>query len=307
MHKEAMFTRLLHLIFLLVSLSHEACALPKSINNEKKKSYIDTLHEALTSGETFFIKVHAAEALITNNQTKGIESLFTELLKQAPSNKIGAARVLAKLYKKNPQQYQVNVAMLIDEMLYADSLRQKLTALESLAKVHYKTRLPHILLYADTGRNGFKGMARWVLSNSGRSSDEVKLAELLTSTELLDYRYASYALRFKNKVSSKTYKLLELLDHKIGNGDPAKVYVASTLFVHAQKDNLQQAKKKLLAYEKGTVGEQYEVAEALAIKGDASDIQLLQQLLKNSNRDVRVAAANALLRIGSRINKIKEG
>jgi HEAT repeat protein len=59
----------------------------------------------------------------------------------------------------------------------------------------------------------------------------------------------------------------------------------------------QNAKAELLPYLDGAVGERYEVAEALALRGTKTDIPALKKLLADKNTDLKVAAAKALLRI----------
>ncbi len=78
------------------------------------------------------------------------------------------------------------------------------------------------------------------------------------------------------------------------------MYVLSSLFVHSAPEKRDSLKTALLKYVRGEKAERYEVAQALAIRGDASDTQVLEQLLDDPEMDVRVSAANALLRIERR-------
>lgn len=264
---------------------------------------IALLKEAMLSGETFIIKVHAAEALINNHHTEGIDSLFSLLIQEAPANLYGASRVLARVHKNDPGKYNIFVNKLVDAFLHADSLRGGLIALESLAKLGYSQPLNEIIQLSKSGENGLKGMARWVLANSGKAADEVRLAEPLTSSVGLDYRYAAYSLRFFKKIQTSSYKLLETCNKRIADTDPAKVYVLSSLFVHANAATSEQAKSQLFAFINGAVAERYEVAEALALKGTKADINVLHKLLEDENMDVQVAAANAVLKIKNHTHK----
>ncbi|MEJ7767249.1 MAG: hypothetical protein WKF89_05525 [Chitinophagaceae bacterium] len=260
--------------------------------------YLTLLREAMQSGETFIIKVHAAEALINNNYTEGIDSVFSLLIQESPSNLFGASRVLARVNKNDPGKYENFVNKLLAAFLHADSVRGQLIALESLAKLGYCKPLDEInRLSNQHGENGLKGMARWILSNSDKAADEARLAELLTSDVALDYRYAAYALRFFKKIRSSSYNLLEACNKRVVNDDAAKVYILSTLFVHAGEAKSVEAKANLLTYLDGAVNERYEVAEALSLKGSHADIGVLQKLFSDENMDVRVAAANALLKM----------
>ena len=140
-----------------------------------------------------------------------------------------------------------------------------------------------------------------MLANTGSPEDEAWLAELLDSETPKDYFYASYALRFMNEVTPQTYELIESCATRLPQDAPHRVYVMSNRFVHAPPEQKAEAKAALLRYVNGEKNERYEMCEALAIKGDNADIPLLEQLLNNDpETDVRVSAANALLRIERR-------
>ncbi|WP_342645600.1 HEAT repeat domain-containing protein [Mucilaginibacter sp. CSA2-8R] len=255
------------------------------------------LKQAVINGETFFIKVHAAENLIRHQQTGGLESEFLKLKTASPDNVIGSTRVLARLSKLKPAQYQQYISQLLQQFEHGPSAKIQLTALESLGKLGYYQPLAMIKSYADTGTNGFKGMARWILANSGKIHDEDRLSELLLSDQEIDYRYAAYALRFKTKINALTINRLKTCLQNLNPNDAARVYVASCLFVHNREADKEQGKPILLSYLKGEVGQRYELAEALGLGGNQQDLPLLMQLMADENTDVRVAASNAILNI----------
>lgn len=258
---------------------------------------IAVLKQASQNGETFFIKVHAAENLIRHGQTEGLETEFLRLKEVSPNNLIGANRVLARLNKHQPKRYKQYIDALLSHFKNGADRKTQLTALESLGKLGYKNSLPLIKAAADTGTNGFKGMARWILSNSGLDADENRLSELLLSEEEVDYRYAAYALRFKPKTNNLTVIRLTQCLQTLKSDDPARVYVASSLFVHIKSAGKERVKTVLLTYLTGEVGQRYEVAEALGLGGSQTDLPVLQKLLNDVNTDVQVAAANAVIRI----------
>lgn len=265
--------------------------------NPTTKECITILTDAMKQGETIFIKVHAAEALIFNNYYKGVDACFKKLVKE-PGNQIVATRVLARTNKKDAKKYNSYINTLLFQLEHADSVRGKLIALESLCKLGFYDPLPVIKNYADTGSGGFKSMARWVLANSGKAEDEARLATMLTSAEPSDYRTAAYALRFFKDIRSETMPLLIDCANRVEKDHPARVYVISSLFVHAPAARVRQdAKTKLLTYLTGAAGEKYEVAEALAAAGTQDDIPTVKKLLSDENTDVRVAAAKAMLSI----------
>ena len=275
-----------------------------AFNTQKKdcKEYINVLKNAMQSGETIFIKVHAAEALIFNNYYTGINTCFNKLIKEE-HNLIVASRVLARVHKNDKVKYQSYINTLLYQLGHADSLRGKLIVLESLAKLGFQQPLPEIVQYADTGTNGFKAMACWVLANSGKPADEDRLAHLLTSSDPSEFRGAAYALRFRNKISNRILKLLTTCSEKVQKDNPARVYVISSLYVHAATAKAQQeAKDALLTYMNGTVDERYEVAEAFSMKGALKDIPTLNKLIADENMDVRVAATKALWSIKRKLD-----
>ncbi len=267
------------------------------INKNICQKSLAVLKNAVQNGETFFIKVHAAENLITQNQTEGLKTQFLQLQKASPDYLIGSARVLARLNKHQPKKYQQYLEELLQQFKAGSTDKIKLTALESLGKLGYKEDLPAIKVYADTSSNGFKGMARWILSNSGKEADENQLSELLLSPDPLDFRYAAYALRFKPNANKQTTERLTICFQHLKADDVARVYVASSLFVHSLGEVKKQVKPIILHYLSGDVGQRYEAAEALSLAGDQTDLPALQNMLTDKNTDVQVAVANAILKI----------
>jgi hypothetical protein len=264
------------------------------------KECLTILKDALQNGETIFIKVHAAEAMMFNDYYTGISTAFNKLVKDQP-NLIVASRVLARVYKNDKAKYQLHLNTLLYQLSNADSTRGKLIALESLAKIGFSKPLPEVKSYADTGTNGFKAMARWVLSNSNKPADEDNLAKLLTSNDPTEYRGAAYALRFKKKIKPETLQLLTACAKRVEETHAARVYVLSSWYVHAATAKAsQEAKEKLLTYMNGAVNERYEVAESFSMRGTVKDIPILNKLMSDENMDVRVAAAKALWSIKAR-------
>lgn len=267
------------------------------ISPEKKAYCLNLLAETVKTSDRFFVRVHAAEALIAHQHPEGLESLFTELQRASPDNFIGATRVLAKVNKANPVNYQAAVQQILDVFLHSEASRPRLVALESLGKLGYSEPLPQIQQQAQEGTEGKKPMARWVLANSGKADDEARLAELLNSDDPLTYQYAAYALRFRPTVQPDTYALLEACAARVLPDAPQRIYVLSALFVHTPVEKHDKIRDQLTHYQLGNVAERYELAEALGVRGTAADVPILEKLLADSDLDVRVAAANAMLRI----------
>ncbi len=271
--------------------------------NERRERCLEILHEAVVSDDNFWMNVHAAEALIYNVYPDGVEAYFISLEDDPRSNMIGISRVLARLNKKDAVKYQKYIHQIRDLFLNSDSLNQRIGALESLGKLGYSEPLPEILRLAKEGESGLKTFSLWILANSGDVHDEDRLAELLNSEEPGEYGYAAYALRFLENISSDNYARLEACANRLAKDAPSRVYVLSALFVHSPQERKNITKAELLAYIHGDKSERYEVGQALAISGTASDIQILEQLLNDPDMDVQVSAANALLRIERRTNR----
>jgi len=271
--------------------------------DERRERCLEILHEAMVSDEYFWMNVHAAEALIYNVYTEGVEEYFISLENDPRSNIIGISRVMARLNKKDAVKYQKYLHQIRDIFLNSDSVKQRVTALESLGKLGYSEPLPEILRLAEEGERGIKTFACWILANSGDAKDEIRLAELLNSEEPREYYYAAYALRFMEDVSSDTYARLEACASRLAKDAPYRAYVLSALFVHSPPESKNNTKDELLAYIHGEKSERYEVAQALAISGTASDNQILEQILNDPDMDVQVSAANALLRIERRTHR----
>lgn len=291
-------TFLIYLFLITIVLSTMAQTQP--IASATKTDCLDLLTDAVQTSDRFFVRVHAAEALIAHQHSEWLEPLFTELRRASPDNFIGATRVLAKANKANPAKYEAAVQQILDVFLHSDVSRPRLVALESLGKLGYNEPLPQIQQQAQEGTDGKKPMARWILANSGRAEDEARLAELLISDDPLTYQYVAYALRFRPTIRPASYALLEACAARISLTAPQRVYVLSALFVHTPPEKRETIYAQLIPYQHGQPGERYELAEALGLRGTQADKPTLETLLADSDQDVRVAAANALLQLATR-------
>jgi len=269
-------------------------------SDELRQRCVQILHEALSYDGNFWINVHAAEALIWNVYPEGVEERFRELEKSPEANIVGLSRVMARLKRKNAVEYQKHVRLIRDEAVNQSS-PNRTGALETLGKLKYHERHQEIVRLAGEGTGFEKPMARWVLANSGNVDDEAYLAELLTSDTQEEYFGAAYALRFFDDIRPETYTLLGECASRIPPDAQYRVYILSALYVHAPAEREPGIKRELLAYASGEKNERYEVGEALAIRGEPSDIHLLEKLLDDTDIDVRASAANALLKIERRL------
>ena len=264
---------------------------------------IAVLQQALVAGDYSWMNVHAAEALIADGRAEGVEERLQALEKNPTSNIIGICRVRARLHAHSPATRQIYMNRIRDEFLKSDSLRQRITALESLGKLGYAQPLAEIRMLAENGDGALKVFSRWVLTNSGDVKEQVRLAWLLKSTEPTDYFYAAYALHFFDNLTPESYALLDSCAARLAPDAPHRVYVLSALYVHTPPPKRDSVKAALLTYINGEKAERYEVGQALAIRGEALDIPVLEQLLNDQEMDVQVSAANAILQIERRTGK----
>ncbi len=269
------------------------------VKAEQRERCVQILRTALKGDAGFWMSVHAAENLLFNVYTEGVEDHFRKLDSSDRRSIIGISRVLARANKKYAIEFEKHVNRIRDEFLDEDS-PNRAGALESLGKLKYKEHLPEIVHVAKEGGSDIRGMARWVLANSGNAEDEAYLAELLSSEEPLDYFYAAYALRFFDKIRPRTAELLEACYLRLAPDAPHRAYVVSSWYIHASTEKKESVNKELLVYALGEKRERYEMCEALSITGNNSDIPLLEKLLDDPEMDVRVSAANAILRIERR-------
>ena len=254
------------------------------------------LKEVVESDEKFWVRVHAAEALSSNNFTVDAKQLFRNELNKNGAEKIGALRVMVRACREDSTKIDSIAKEILYQFRNAESEHTKLVALETLGKLGIHLPDEQISALAQTGEGGIKGMARWVLANSGNTQDINALADLLFSTDSLQFRYAAYSLRFIGNVSPEVYRKMEEKYNSFNKDHPFRVYLVSALYVHAPEEDVQLFKEKLLDHLDGDVYERYEVYEALAKRGTEEDMAIIREGFKNeTNTDVRVAASNAYL------------
>lgn len=249
-----------------------------------------------------FVRVHAAEALIGHGQREGLKKQFTkELALAEPVPAIGMRRVLARLAVKPAERKK-----LIQEIrqIFLDSTGSlQVNAVETLAKLNYvpSNEDQELKRVAAKEKEAGAAYARWCVANSGKDEDINSLADLLKTPNPDVKAGAAYALRHQKQLPSQALAELQSAVKKEPADSPAKVYLASAWFVHAPHDQRTQALDQLLPFLGYKTKEQpYEVAAALAQVGDYSDQTRLISLLDHPELDVRVSAANALLRISRR-------
>lgn len=143
--------------------------------------------------------------------------------------------------------------------------------------------------------------AAWTLLNSAHPKAESRLAELLASPNV-DVRLGSaYALRQVKSISPETRTELSAALRREPATSKARIFLVAAAAVHATADERTSLKADLSqCIAKNNGDERIEACRALAQIGDNSDLPMLVKLLDHSNADVRISAADAILRIDRR-------
>ncbi|MDP6506083.1 MAG: hypothetical protein QF886_20840, partial [Planctomycetota bacterium] len=173
----------------------------------------------------------------------------------------------------------------------------RLHATETLAKLA-DTERSAPLAEAAQSQNSMGAYARWALLRSGGNQDERKLAELLTAEDPGARASTAYSLRNQENVLPETLKHLKRVASSEDNDSPAKVYLLSAVFTHSTGKDRSNARQKLIDFaQNGSRGQKYELCTALGISGETGEDKILRQFFSEDDPDVKVAAADALLRL----------
>ena len=280
-------------------LSLPAVADENAVGETLRNRCVTTLTGAMRSDEGFWVKVHAAEALLGNVYNDGVAEYFGEIANDPQSNPVGIHRVLARANRKDAVVFREHIDSVLNIFLDTSS-PYRVHALETLGKLGWSEPHPAIVTAALRGEGGLREMAQWVLANGGGADEEAALAAFLDPAKPDSYFRAAYALRFFDSVRPETLADLESCAEALPHDAPRRVYVVSACWIHTSAEREEHWKDELLSYADGEKHERYEVAEALAIRGGTDDIPRLERMLDDPETDVRVAAANAVLRIERR-------
>ncbi|MCM4173524.1 hypothetical protein DHD32_18770 [Arenibacter sp. TNZ] len=265
-------------------------------SQSEKVDYSGFLKNVVESDEKFWVRVHAAEALISNNFEVNVKQLFKNELNGDGVEKIGALRLMARTFMNNGIEID-SIAMKIRYQLeIAKNEHTKSVAIETLGKLGFYLPDERISALARNGEGVLKGMAQWVLANSGKVQDINKLSDLLITTDSLKFLSAAYSLRFIENVSPETYSKMKEKYNSLDKDYYYRVYLVSALYVHAPIEELSILKNELYAYLNGETYERYEVYQALAVRGSEEDIAKIQVgFSEEKDTDVKVSASDAYL------------
>jgi solute:Na+ symporter, SSS family len=260
---------------------------------------VAVLREALDN-ETEWVRVHAAEALLRNGLSKGVEEIFLPEVENSPArHRIGVWRVLAQA-QKDPGKREAYVQRIRDAFLDLDG-PDRVHAAETLGKLGDAKRSTQLLNAATEADKPMAAYARLILANTGAVEDAEYLAALLGSYDDNVRQSTAYALRFAPKLGEQT--LLQVRDAALVEPEdsPVRLNLLIAWLAHADEAEQGRVKELLMPYaESEKKAERYQFGEAMALGGDEGDVPLLLQLLNDEDTDVRISAANALLGVERR-------
>lgn len=265
----------------------------------------DVLDRALKEGQKW-VKVHAAESLVACGEAEKVIPVFkqeAETFGNEPEYRIGTWRVLSQACAspgEKDQYIQKILAALRDP-----NSRDLIHAAESLGKLNY------IIAASDRPRVeqlskslGGKGLpfTRWLLALSGNPNDMRHLAELLDHPDAEIRGNTAFALRYlRDKLPPDVVDKIQRTADKEPPSD-FRMHLFGTAYVTAKDAKLvAKYRDQLIPYlAANTTPQRFAAATAFSIRGDRDDLPRLTTLLDDSELDIQVAAANAILEIQKR-------
>jgi SSS family solute:Na+ symporter len=144
----------------------------------------------------------------------------------------------------------------------------------------------------------------WLLANSGDETDVRALAALLEDSNETVQSLSAYGLRHlavKRKLPASVLATLKQVAQRSGDGLPP-VYVESAAFVTARDAATRKQLGELLVTRLASSepGAKYEILSGFAVAGGPNELPTAISMLDDADPDVRIAAANAVLRIDRR-------
>lgn len=254
------------------------------------------LKEIVQSDNSFWVRVHAAEALATNNFLVDAQGEFAEAFQSDGPEKIGALRVLSRTAGRDSVARDSIANEILQVFTSSTDYRTRLTALETMGKLGlFFPDNEEISQIAAAGEGGIQTMAQWVMANSGTPEEATRLAQFLFSQDTLQYRYAAYSLAFLDVVPVPAMESMREKYASMDDNHPFRVYLISALWTQAPSGEDSIYLPQLLEYRDGETYERYEVFQALARKGNVDLLPEIRASFSDPNTDVKVSVAQAFL------------
>ncbi|GAA5221873.1 sodium:solute symporter family transporter [Membranihabitans marinus] len=266
-----------------------------SYSQSSEKQYSQYLYKTLDEAPSFWVKVHAAEALLDNNFSIDFDEYFGEVLNTGSSENIGALRILSKINQRDSGKLVELGNEILKIFHETENPHTKLVTLESMGKLNMYFDDAEISRIASSEKGGIQTFAQWVMANGPDSSEIEKLAQHLFSTDTLQVRYASYGLRFLDRLPPSVYVMMKEAWEKMDEDHPFRIYLTSALWVHSGPEDESIILASLMDYTQGENYEKYEVFQSLARKGNETIIPQIETSFSDPDADVKVSVAQAYL------------
>ena len=269
-----------------------------AVSVELRERAVGVLRQAL---ENRSARIEAAHFLLALDYPQGVRDAVAGILEDQPQSRIDRWGVLARA--SNRPQHNRTWVEKIERVFDDPNAPDRLHALETLAKLG---EFPASLQTANSQAPAHRGpagiYADWIRAAAGDIDAEATLADLLSAPEPVVRAQAAYVVFELAEISPETWAKL---DQAAGNEPPntlAGAYLASAAFVHAPEDRRDHWRAAFVKNgPRVNQRQRYQLAAALARRGEDADLPILEALLDDSEPGVRAAAANAILRIGRRV------
>ena len=275
--------------------NHNAQLLRSPLQTDISVRALTILRHALFQEEGW-PRVHAAEALLANGYHENIAQLFSPLADTAPPElRIGIWRVLAQDITGQTRSHYVRR---IRQAFLDPNSPDRLHAAETRAKLDHQESLDDLIPLASHQPEATKAFVCAALTRSGHAEYEPLLASLLLSPNPETRMSTAYAMRFLPPVLPATLKQLRHAALAEPADSAARVYLFSSWYIHEPTSDRLNARTQLLNYpQNGNQAQKCEVRATLEHNHQPADTALLAPLLHGDDSEVRMAAADALLRI----------
>ncbi len=260
-------------------------------SGNKEADYGGFLKEVMVSESPFWVRIHAAEALVDNNFEIDPEEVFKQELNSNGEKRTGVLRVMAKKHVNDSLVFDSLSNEILSHYLAGKDMRTKLVSLETMGKLGLYFPDKGIERIAADSTGGIQVLAQWAVSNSGDKKDMAVLAQFLNSPDTLQFRYAAYALGFKKNLPSDILSAMKKKYSELSKDHPFRIYLLSALF----RQSPTEYRGELLKYSNGRTYERYELFNALSDAGAKEDIDFIESGFNDSDTDVKIAVSRAFL------------
>lgn len=282
----------------------------EQLDNSQRQQLVEIMRDTLQQSD-HWVRIHAAEALLWHGYSEEVAAVFAaEVPTSEPGYRIGVWRVQAQL-ADDPAERQ-HVVDRIRQALRDPAGPDRVHAAETLAKLA-EPLLPDdrqaVEQLTGSGEPAVAAFAWWLLAEAGEAAARQQLLELLQAADPIARLRAAFALRNLESLGPAERRAILQAAAAEPDDSPAKVYLLGTAWMTAPqqaeagsagptRQSLREALHQRIRT--GSAGDRYAAIMAFAEGGTAADRGVLQTALRDSDADVRLAAAHSLLRIDRR-------